>query len=459
MDAEKSLKIAARRFQNGNYLLSLKKYGQARTEFEVALTLYEKNQSYKEIAEALNNIGLTLLKDGQANYDKDFFVRSYETKKSHANATRESMFNTLYNLMSISGSMTPDEFESYFLEMKMLGESLGGEYLGIVEREKAVYDSVVARRATDLKKKQEESLARSSPTGALEHLLTAGLPFIVRVEFTVSGFAVDLPSRVTYLDQKKLITIENLHPAAGLSGKSTSGTVEFETAHEIVRELMESAPAKAGRLGDEAFEHVKRFMLSLAIVREDIGFSLNHRSFSIGLVSLKNAFGEPMDIYRADAVPPEGPVTLSSEDVMMLNMMLSSEPAVYKLLLLNARRLLDEENYTLSIVDAVTAFDAFLNALLRSSLTGDHILDYTSVEDCSLYDRVLYLKKLIADSYDGEISDTLVPYLGEYGQDLDDAIVCYERVMAGEKMTAAEAEKTLKAIDRAVYDLKSKYGI
>ena len=45
------------------------------------------------------------------------------------------------------------------------------------------------------------------------------------------------------------------------------------------------------------------------------------------------------------------------------------------------------------------AFDAFLNALLRSSLTGDHILDYTSVEDCSLYDRVLYLKKLIADSY------------------------------------------------------------
>ena len=102
MDAEKSLKIAMRRFQNGNYLLSLKKYSQARTEFEVALTLFEKNQSYKEIAEAQNNIGLTLLKDGQAKDAKDFFVRSYETKKSHANATRESMFNTLYNLMSIS---------------------------------------------------------------------------------------------------------------------------------------------------------------------------------------------------------------------------------------------------------------------------------------------------------------------------------------------------------------------
>ena len=198
------------------------------------------------------------MKDGQANGAKDFFVRSYETKKSHANATRESMFNTLYNLMSISGSMTPDEFESYFLEMKMLGESLGGEYLSIVEREKSVYDSVVAQRASDLKKKQEETMARSSPSGALEHLLTAGLPFTVRVAFTVSGFAVDLPSQVTYLDQKKLIRIENLHPVAGLSGKSTSGAVEFETTHDIVRELMESPPAGAGRLGDGGIRACER---------------------------------------------------------------------------------------------------------------------------------------------------------------------------------------------------------
>ena len=176
MDAQKSLKIAQRRFQNGNYLLSLKKYGQARAEFEVALTLFDKMSSYKEIAEATNNIGMTLLKDGLADQAKGFFQRSYEIKKTHATATRESMFNTLYNLLSISGVMTPDEFESYFLEMKALGESLGGEYLDIVERERQVYDSIVAQRATDLKKKQEESLARSSPTGALEHIVTAGLP-------------------------------------------------------------------------------------------------------------------------------------------------------------------------------------------------------------------------------------------------------------------------------------------
>ena len=111
------------------------------------------------------------------------------------------------------------------------------------------------------------------------------------------------------------------------------------------------------------------------------------------------------------------------------------------------------------MVDGRSRLDAFLNALLRSALNSDQLLDYTSVDDCSLYDRVRFLKRLIADSSDGEISDTLAPYLGENGQDLDNAITCYERVMAGEKMTAMEAEKTLKAVDRAVYDLKSKYGI
>ena len=150
MDAQKSLKIAARRFQNGNYLLSLKKYGQARAEFEVALTLYEKMSAYKEIAETMNNIGMTLLKDGAADQAKGYFVKTYEIKKMHSTATRESMFNTLYNLLSIPGVMTPDEFESFFLEMKALGESLGGEYLGIVEREREVYDSIVTQRAATL---------------------------------------------------------------------------------------------------------------------------------------------------------------------------------------------------------------------------------------------------------------------------------------------------------------------
>jgi hypothetical protein len=459
MDAQKSLKIAQRRFQNGNYLLSLKKYGQARAEFEVALTLFEKMDSYKEIAEAMNNIGMTLLKDGVADQAKGFFERSYEIKKTHATATRESMFNTLYNLLSISGVMTPDEFESYFLEMKALGESLGGEYLGIVQRERQVYDSIVAQRANDLKKKQEESLARSSPTGALEHLVTAGLPCVVKVEFTVRGLAITLPEPVSFLDQKKLVRIEKLAVFGGPEGNSAAGMVEFETSSDVVKELMEGAPAGAGRLGEEAFVHVKKFIGALALAREDIGINMNHRSFSIGQVWLKNAFGEQMDIYEGTEMLPPEPVVLSSEDVMMTNVMLSSEPSLHKLLLMNARRLLDEEYPVMSVVTAVTGLDVFLNMLLRSSLNSDQLLDYTSIGDCSLYDRVRFLKRLAGDLKEDDEDGTLEKYLGQAGQGIDDAIECYERAVAGWNVSADEAETSLKAVNHAIYELKSKYGI
>ncbi len=36
----------------------------------------------------MNNIGMTMLKDGMASEAKDFFERSYELKKTHATATR-----------------------------------------------------------------------------------------------------------------------------------------------------------------------------------------------------------------------------------------------------------------------------------------------------------------------------------------------------------------------------------
>jgi hypothetical protein len=459
MDAQKSLKIAQRRFQNGNYLLSLKKYGQARAEFEVALTLYEKMNAYKEIAESLNNIGIILLRDGVASDARGYLQRSYEIKKTHATATRESMFNTLYNLLSISGVMTPDEFESYFLEMKALGDSLGGDYLAIVERERQVYDSIVAQRATDLKKKQEETLARSSPTGALEHIVTSGLPCIVRAEFAVRGLAISLPEPVSYLDQRKLIRIERLTAVTGPGGNSATGMVEFETSSDTVKGLMEGAPAGAGRLGEETFEHVKKFVGALALAREDIDINMNHKSFSVGLVWLKNAFGEPMEIYRGAETVPREPVTLSSEDVMMMNVMLSSEPPLYKLLLMNARRLLDDEYHGLSVVTAAAGLDAFLNMLLRSALNSDQLLDYTSIGDCSLYDRVRFLMRLAGDLKEDDADGTLEKYMGEAGKGVEDAIECYERVMAGRSIGADEAEKSLKAISHAVYKLKSKYGI
>lgn len=459
MDAQKSLKIAQRRFQNGNYLLSLKKYGQARAEFEVALTLYEKLNAYKEIAESLNNIGIILLRDGAASEARSYLQRSYEIKKTHATATRESMFNTLYNLLSISSVMTPDEFESYFLEMKALGESLGGDYLAIVERERQVYESIVAQRAMELKKKQEETLARSSPAGALEHIVAAALPCVVKVEFEIRGLAIGLSEPISYLNQKKLIRIERLAAVPGAGGISAAGAVEFETSPDVVKELIEGNPAGAGRLGEETFGHVKKLIGSLALVREDIAVSMNHENFSVGLVCLKNAFGELMEIYRGAGPAPQEPVALSSEDVMMMNVMLSSDPPLYKLLLMSARRLLDEEYSGPSVINAIAGLDVFLNMLLRNALNSDQLLDYTSIGDISLYDRVRYLIRLAGDLKEDDPDGTLEKYLGEAGQGIQDAIECYERAVAGLSIDADQADKTLKAINRAIYELKSKYGI
>ena len=168
MDAEKSLKIARKRFQNGNYLLSAKKYGAARKELEVALSLYEKTDADKEQAETLNNIGITLVKEGRADKAKDFFERSYELKKGFENA-KESQFNTLYNILGVGASLGADEFERYFLSMKALGAELGGEYADIVSKEQAVYDRFTELREKE-RRRREEDLAKTSSSGALEHL-------------------------------------------------------------------------------------------------------------------------------------------------------------------------------------------------------------------------------------------------------------------------------------------------
>ena len=226
-----------------------------------------------------------------------------------------------------------------------------------------------------------------------------------------------------------------------------------------VKELMEGAPARAGRLGEEAFDHVKKFVGALALAREDIAINMNHKSFSVELVWLKNAFGEAMEIYRGAEPLPSEPVTLSSEDVMMMNVMLSSEPPVYKLLLMNARRLLDEEYHGLSVVTAAAGLDAFLNMLLRSALNSDQLLDYTSIGDCSLYDRIRFLMRLAGNLKEDDADGTPEKYLGAAGKGIEDAVECYERVLAGRNVSPDEAEKSLKAINHAVYQLKSKYGI
>ncbi len=192
MDASKSLKIARKRFQNGNYLLSVKKYLAARKEFEVALSLYEKTDAYKETAEAMNNIGITLVKDGMPEDAKDFFERSYELKKEYDHSPG-SLFNSLYNLVGLGAALSEEEFEQYFLELKEIGEKLGGEHADIVAKEKLAYDRFVEAREKERAQAEEEELARNSPSGALEHLARLGKPCIVDVHFALHGISVSVP--------------------------------------------------------------------------------------------------------------------------------------------------------------------------------------------------------------------------------------------------------------------------
>ena len=458
MDADKSLKIATRRFQNGNYLLSLNKFAQARKEFEVALTIYERTDAYKEIAETLNNIGIAMHRDGLNAGARSFLERSYALKKEKNTATKESMFNTLYNLLHISGVLSPDEFENYYIELKMIGESLGGDHLSIVEKEKAIYDSVVTTRALAIKRKQEEEQARGSSSGALEHLQTSGMPCLVRVNFVLQGFTIGLNEPVTYLTRGKIVKIEQLvSKSAGID--STEGILEFEAPYDSVRNLIEGNILSL--VADEAFEHLKKFMGAMVLVRDEINYSLRKSRFSVVTVLMKNAFGDFLEIYQSPAVNPPVPTMLNSEDVMMVKMLLSSDPSIYKLLTLNAKRLYDEEHFSVSIMESMTALDAFLNGLLRSSLTGDQLLDFTSVANCSLYHRLDYLKHLLSGVKQGTAEGSLEAYLGETGKDLEEALGFYDRIMAGEKagIGAAEAGKSLRAVSAAIYDLKSRFGV
>lgn len=465
MDIDKSLKIATRRFQNGNYQLSLKNFRQARKEFEVAQIIYEKTGSFKELAETLNNIGIAMLRDGNSVDAREFLERSYLLKKEKKTATNESMFNTLYNLLSISGILTPDEFESYFIELKAIGETLGGDHAEIVNREKAIYDSVVEMRAKDLKKKQEEEMARSSPAGALEHLVISAIPCVVRVDFVIHGIAVDLSEPLTYLNRSKHVSIEKLTHVDDGHLIASTGTLEFEAPYASVKHLMdpdrEVLPEGEKTIQGFALDHIKKFTSTIALIREDLSYILSGSDFYITGIAMKNSFGDIMELYRGNGVQPVEPLKFNSEDSMLLKMMLTTEPHVYRMILLNARRLLTEELYPLSIIESITGFDLFLNLLLRSSLNADHLLDYTSIDNPGLYERIDYLKRLLSGKEKGETEGSLEDYLGDTGASLEEVFVYYDRIMIGDKsgIEAHEAEKALKAVNRTIIDLKAKYGV
>lgn len=451
MDASKSLKIARRRFQNGNYLLSLKKYQAARKEFEVALALYEKTDAYKETSEALNNIGITLVKDDEPEDAKGYFERSYELKKQHDEGG-ESLFNSLYNLVGLGTALTEEEFERYFLEMKEVGDRLGGEHADVVAKEKAVYDRFMEAREKERQKQEEEALARSSPAGALAHLMKLGKPCIVNVKFALHGPAISTPG-FSFDNNGTRVKLYGISPSAS---QISVGEVEFEAPYDIVQKFLSAGP-EGEALPEQAYEHVKKFMEAVAMVREDIGFCVGKRDYSAQSITLKNAFGEPVEMYRADAVVKEA-ATLSEEDAMMVNMMLSTHHSLYKMLLLNAKRSMYEENYSLCIVDTVAAFDTFADLLLKKALPEAERKDYLSLEKPCLYERLRFLKMLVGGV---DTSDSLEHYLGEVGRDMDDVLAYYDVVMGndGKTIGAYEADKTLKAVNRAIYNLKSLYDI
>ena len=457
MDASKSLKIARRRFQNGNYLLSLKKYQAARKEFEVALSLYEKTDAHKETAESLNNIGITLVKDDLPGDAKDFFKRSYELKKEYDH-TPESLFNSLYNIVGPGTALSDEELEKYFLELKEIGEKLGGEHADIVAKEKIVYDSFVEAREKERKRLEEEALARSSPSGALERLIRLNKPCILNVKFALQGVSVNVPE-FSYVNDETKVKLIGISFSDG-SAVST-GEIEFEADYDSVKDLL-TGKVDADyepELMEEIFEHIKRFMEAVAMVREDIGFCVGKHGITVLSITLRNAFDEPVEIYHEDVNKPASTLNLTEEDSMLVNMMLSTQHALYKMLLLNAKRSMYEENYTLCIVDSVASFEAFMDLLLKKALPESERKDYVSMENPCLRERLKFLKRLISgvDTADA----VLEHYLGDVGRDMDDVLAYYDDVMGndGKTIGAYEANKTLKAVNRAVYNLKSLYDV
>jgi tetratricopeptide (TPR) repeat protein len=460
MDASKSLKIARRRFENGNYLLSLKKYPAARKEFEVALSIYDKTDAHKETAEALNNIAITLIKDERPEDAKGFFERAYEQKKEGGDRP-QSLFNTLYNIIGLGSALSEEEFEKYFLEMKVVGENLGGEHADIVSREQAIYDRFVEAREKKQKQSEEDALARSSPSAALEHLSSLGKPCVIKVKFALHGLSVSV-TEFSFEDSGTRVKLSGIVPLDDLGRKVSTGEIEFAAQYDTVREFFSEKVENGGSepaLLEEAFEHVKKFMEAVAMVREDIGFCVGKREFSVLMMALMNAYDEPLEIYSDDAHKPESTLTLTGEDSMLVNMMLSTRHSLYKLILLSAKRSLDEENYSLCIVDSVAGFEAFTDLLLKKMLPETEKEDYITLENPCLRERLKLLKKVISGV---ESSDQpLEHFLGEVGRDMDDVLVYYDDIMGNDGRTigAYEAVKTLKAVNSAIYNLKSLYDI
>jgi hypothetical protein len=337
--------------------------------------------------------------------------------------------------------------------MKALGDKLGGEQAEIVAKEKPVYDRFVEAGEAERKTQEDETLARSTPAGALEHLRKLGKPCIISLKFELQGMSVTVPDFV-YDDDGTKVRLSGMVP---IDGHASTGEIEFAADYDSVKEFLAGSSEEPALL-EEAFEHVKKFMEAIALVREDIGFCVGKQGYSVRSITLMNAFGEPVEAYRAEADRPLMAVTLNDEDAMLVNMMLSTKHGLYKMLLLNAKRSMAEENHSLCIVDAVASFEAFMDLLLKKALPEAERKDYLSIENPCVRERLRFLKRLIGGV---DTPDSLEHYMGEVGRDLDDVMAYYDDIMGNDGRTigAYEASKTLKAVNRAIYNLKSLYEV
>ena len=473
MDAGKSLKIASRRFTNGNYLLSVKKYAASRKEFDVALSIFERLGAEKEAAETLNNIGVALVNEGNSMDAREYFERSYEHKKKVSGISKDSLFNSVYNVLGFGGYMGAEDFERYYLEMKALGEELGGEHLELLNREKIIFDKMFAAKAEEKRMRELEELAKKSSYGALKHLMEFGLPCTVTVNFEIAGMLLNIPEHFTYKNHGKSVSLGHITPAKCIEGAEhmSTGAIEFEASYDDAEKIIKRAEsgeitcgclldidAEHCRIEEESFEHLKKFIEALSLIREDHELCISKKNYYVRSVFLKNAMSDMMMVYDVTGTRHTVPVSLTGEDRMLMDMMLSVEQFdTHKMLLLSARRLFDEENYLLCVINAVAGFSVFLDRLLKSSLNGTELEEYAGVRQTDIPGRINWLKRLVSGVAAPEGS--LEVYLGDTGRDMEEVLGYYDDVMRNGSMSirSYEALKCIKVIDRAMYDLKSLY--
>lgn len=446
MDAPRSLNIARRRFKNGNYLLSLKRYAAARREFEVALSIFERAGSYRETAEALNNIGIACMKEGRPEEAKGCFERSYVLKKAHDEGGA-SLFNSLYNIVGLGRALTAEELETYFGEMRALGEGLGGEYAAIVAREQQAYGRYVEARAAEQKRLEVEALALEHGA-ALARLEELGMPCVVRVRFALYGYALSAPEIEFPGGEARLAGIS---PGEGVS----TGEIEFEADYGSVRRYILD--------GDEAlpeagYRRLKMALEAVALARDDAALCIGRRSFGVRSIALRNALGEAVELRRPGGRRHGVEATLTGEDALRAGGMAVAGRRLHRMLLLRARRSLAEGEYFMGMVEAVAGFEAFLDVLLGSALPDALKKEYLAMGSPCLGDRLRFLR-LLAGCPDP--ASPLGAFLGDAGAGLDAMLADYGRAIRSEggDVGASEAGCGIAAVGRAVGELEARYGI